>query len=227
MSLRILVVDDEAAVCKVLKAMLESLGMETVAHTDSQEAARSTEAERFDCVILDARMPNLDGFELSQLIRKTQLNKDVPIVMITGIGDVEAMRRGFKAGVTFFLNKPTTREKLHALFRATKGAIMQERRRHLRVPYSTTVTCRLENKRFLATSLNIGERGMQLEASGGVPVGGILELQFTLPGVPRPLKVHARVVRKEPPDRTTLEFLELSASEQGAIQAYVYEGVGE
>ncbi len=227
MSLKILIVDDEAEVCKVLKAMLKSLGMETAAYTDSREAAHSAENEKFDGVILDARMPNMDGFELSRFIRKTQLNRDVPIVMITGMGDIEAMRQGFKAGVTFFLNKPTTREKLLALFRATKGAILQERRRHLRIPFSTAVTCRLENKHFMASSLNLGERGIQLEASGGVPVGGIVELQFTLPGVPQPLKLRARVVRKEPPDRTSFEFVGLSASDQGTIQNYVYGGVVE
>jgi CheY-like chemotaxis protein len=227
MPLKILIVDDEPDVCKVVKLMMESLGMEAAAFTDSQAAARHLEQEKFDGIILDARMPHMDGFELSKFIRKTQLNKEVPIVMITGMGDLEAMRRGFTAGVTFFLNKPITREKLHALFRATKGAILQERRRHVRVPYSTAVTCRLEDKHFMASSLNIGEKGIQLEASGGVSMGGIVELQFTLPNLPRPLKIRAKVVRKEPSDRTSFEFIQLSTAEQEAIQHYVFEGVAE
>ena len=69
MSLKILVVDDEPEVCKLLKGLLQSLGIETLALTDSQEAARRIVSEKFDGIVLDARMPSPDGFELTRQVR--------------------------------------------------------------------------------------------------------------------------------------------------------------
>ena len=64
---------------------------------DSREAARAVETQKLEGVILDVLMHNLDGFELTELIRKSKANPRVPIVMLTGLDDVHTMRRAFKA----------------------------------------------------------------------------------------------------------------------------------
>ena len=63
--------------------------------------------------------------------------------MLTGEDDIDTMRRGFKAGVTFFAVKPPNRERCYHLFNAVRGAMETERRRHHRLPYHTPVTCTL------------------------------------------------------------------------------------
>jgi CheY-like chemotaxis protein len=64
-----MVVDDEPDVLKSIKAMLESLECEVRTMDDSREAAKRLERERFDGILLNVRMPHLDGLELTKLIR--------------------------------------------------------------------------------------------------------------------------------------------------------------
>ena len=139
--MKILLVDDEPEVCRLFKAMVEPLGVEVRTISDSQEAALILENEKFDGIMLDIAMPNLDGFELTRKIRSTPLNQQAPIIVITGMDDVDTLRRAFEAGATFFIGKPFSREKIYALFRTARGAMLAERRRSASLPYRTSVTC--------------------------------------------------------------------------------------
>src|SRR5437763_15088849 len=112
MSIRLLVVDDEPPVVEVLEAFIASTGSEVVGLTQGLEAAERVEGERFDGIILDARMPDLDGFELTRRTRASFLNSKTPIVMLTGDCAVETMRQGLKAGATYFLGKPLTQDRV-------------------------------------------------------------------------------------------------------------------
>lgn len=225
MAPKIIVVDDEQPVLNLLKRLVEPLGFEVLTLADSREAARRLETEKFDAAILDVHMPNLDGFKLCERLRATSLNRDVPVVMLTGLDDAESMRRGFNAGTTFFLGKPFTPGKIHALFRAIRGVILREKRRHARLPYRTMVACQWHFQHFRTASLNLGEGGMMLENSGGVSVGEEVSLEFMLPHADERVKVRAKLLRREPPDRAALEFLNLSLDDQSVIQQYILVGV--
>jgi hypothetical protein len=110
--------------------------------------------------------------------------------MLTGYDDVETMRQGFRAGVTFFLGKPFTRERATGLFSAMRGAILREKRQHARLPYRTAVECSVGDppeRRFTAESINVGEGGMLIEPSGGVEKGQVLRLEFRMPNRKKPL----------------------------------------
>lgn len=221
MSLKILVVDDEPDVCKLLKSVLEALGIETLALTDSQEAARRIVSEKFDGIVLDARMPNPDGFELTRQIRTHPLNREAPILMITASDDVATMRQAFRAGISFFLGKPFTPEKLYRLFKAARGPMLREKRRYARLPYRTGVTCTFRKEKHSVTSLNVCEGGMGLESAAGAPLGEHLELEFRLPTSLDLLKLRAKVIRKEPPDRTAVLFVDLQESDRAALQEFI------
>src|SRR5437667_8853090 len=104
MALRIMVVDDGPAVLKLIKSLIDQLGCEVLAFADSREAARRVNTDKFDGVLLDGNMPHMDGFALTQKLRSSPANPGVPIVMLTGDGDIETMWKGFKAGITFFLS---------------------------------------------------------------------------------------------------------------------------
>ena len=71
---KLLIADDEAAIVNMIKDTLDSLGAEVVSTTDSQEALKYLDQERFDGVFLDIRMPVLDGIELTKRIRASSLN---------------------------------------------------------------------------------------------------------------------------------------------------------
>ena len=123
MPLRIMAVDDEPEVLKLLKMFLEPLGVEVLTMVDCREAVERLNRERFDAIFVDAQMPHLDGFGLTRRIRESPLNSGAPIVMVTEYDDVETMREGFNAGVTFFLGKPID-PGLNGVARASDGAVL-------------------------------------------------------------------------------------------------------
>jgi len=221
MALKLLVVDDEADVLKVVKSLLESIGYEVLALTDSMEAARRVDRQKFDGIFLDARMPQLDGFELARRIRNSPSNSSVPIVMLTGYDDVQTMRAGFRAGITFFLGKPPDVNRLMGLLKPMQWAMLREKRSYIRLPLRTVVNCKADKHQFTCTSLNIGEGGMLLDCSGGLQVGDEVELRFSLPQNPEVLNPRAKVVRKHPPDRMAIQFVELCPGEPKAIQNFI------
>lgn len=92
MSMNLLVVDDDPAAVDLVKALVEPLEYEVLALTDRRLAAQCVNEQKFDGVFVDVKMPNLDGFQLTRLVRGTPSNSRVPIVMITALEDVETMR---------------------------------------------------------------------------------------------------------------------------------------
>jgi CheY-like chemotaxis protein len=221
MAMKLLVVDDEPQVLRFVKTLLESLGYEVLGLTDSKEAARRVDREKFDGIFVDSRMPDPDGFALTRLVRNSPSNAGVPIVMLTGYDDVETMRDGFRAGITFFIAKPPDIKKLGEMLRVFHGAMLREKRSYMRLPLRTVVTCRIGSRQFTCGSLNIGEGGMLLDQSGGLEAGQELELRFSLPQNPDVLNPQARVVRKDLADHMAVRFVELSASDQRVVQAYI------
>jgi CheY-like chemotaxis protein len=222
--INIMAVDDEPAVLDLLKTQLESLGCEVQGFVDSREAAERLKVDKVDGLFVDVRMPHLDGFELAKRARESKLNGQVPIVMFTGLDDGETMRKGFDIGITFFLGKPFTRERVYNLYVATRGPMLREKLRFIRLPYETTVECTWgpQNEYHLkSASMDIGEGGISLKHSAGLAVGQELDLSFSLPDHPQTLKAHARVVRNVPPDGIGLMFLSLDAPEKEALQQYV------
>jgi CheY-like chemotaxis protein len=221
MAFKILVVDDDPAVLKTLKNMIQSLGYEVLALTDSREAAQRIKRQKIDAVFVDARMPFVDGKALAQEIRNSPTNYSVPIVMLTGYDDIETMREGFRAGITYFLAKPPDLSQVSNLLKLMQGIMLREKRSYARLPLRTVVGCRKDNLQFTSASVNIGEGGMLLESSGGLEVGQETELRFSLPSFAGSLNPKAKVVRREAPDRMAVQFLELSSEERKAIQTYI------
>jgi CheY-like chemotaxis protein len=224
MSISLLVVDDESSTLQVLKAVLEPLSCNVTALTDSEQAAQRIEEQKFDGIIVDVHMPAPDGFELTRRVRASALNKRAPIVLLTGMDDVQTMREGFKAGATCFLGKPVTRERIHNLVNALRGSIMVEQRRHARLPYRTKVECSWGEHRerhMVVESLNIGEGGMSFKPPGGLEAGLEVTLEFELPSAERPLRMRARVLPRQSPDFTAVEFIDSAVRDQETIQNYI------
>jgi CheY-like chemotaxis protein len=228
MSLKIMAVDDDPPVLKFIKFLAESWGCEVLAFEDSQEAARRVNDEKFDGFLLDVEMPQLDGFGLAKHIRSSPLNRTAPIVMLTGLDDVATMRLGFKAGATCFLGKPISKERFYPLIKAMRGPMLEEKRRYIRLPYRTNVTCKPGphfDQKFVSGSLTISEGGLSLAPAQGLDSGQELDMEFKMPDFPPQLKVRGRVVRREPPDRASVEFLTLTDKERGAVRRYIEGGV--
>lgn len=219
--LKILAVDDETASLDLFMGIVEPLGYEVVALTDSREAAQRIMQEKFDMVALDVNMPHLNGFDLSGRIRASPLNQTVPIFMFTACNDIATMREGYAAGVTFYIVKPLSVAKLRGLFGAARGMMIQERRRYIRLPYEADVTFSAGGRRFKARSLDLGQGGISLRGSCGLADGDIAEIEFSVPGESQPLNIMGKVVQKSEPKDMALEFIEPEPSVRAALMRFV------
>ena len=101
---KILVAEDDKALCDLVCAMLRSNGYEAVACADGAEALRAAEDQPFDLIISDVMMPRMDGFELARAVRET--DKHVPILFMTALDDKPAKQRGFTVGADDYVVKP-------------------------------------------------------------------------------------------------------------------------
>ena len=232
MALKLLVVDDDPDVLKVIQSVLTSLGYASLALTESREAVERIDREKFDGILLDARMPSPDGFALAQHIRRSRSNSAVPVVMVTAFADDETVRKGLSAGITFFLTKPLEVRKIDQLLQLMHGPMLRERRRYTRLPLRTRVVCQNGDHQFESESINISEEGMLLGNSAGIHVGQEIKLQFSLPKDSYPISCVSKVVRHaDPPvrfpqitrqvDNVGVQFLRQDPESKKAIQEYV------
>jgi DNA-binding response OmpR family regulator len=101
---KVLVVDDERAVCNMLKKFLTKKGYSVNTALSGKEAIKAIRKEKPHVVLLDIRMPGIDGVETLKRIRK--LNKNIGIVMITAVKEDETGRRCLKLGAYDYITKP-------------------------------------------------------------------------------------------------------------------------
>lgn len=108
---RILIVDDEQANLTLMRDMLKALGYESETAVDGYEAL-SKLSEKIDLVLMDVMMPKLDGFETVRWIRQDPDFKDIPIIMVTALSDMDSRLKAVKAGADDFISKPVDNTEL-------------------------------------------------------------------------------------------------------------------
>ena len=104
MKKKILVVDDELAVCNMLKKFLTKEGYEATVALSGEEAIEKVRQENPHIVLLDIKMPGIDGVETLKRIR--EIDKKVGIVMITVVKDDEIGRKCMELGAYDYITKP-------------------------------------------------------------------------------------------------------------------------
>src|SRR5882724_1967698 len=104
--LKLLVVEDNLASLELMTEVFTSLKAEVRPISDSEKAVGVVNQEKSDGIFLDLEMPNLNGFDLARLIRKSSWNKSTPIIIVTGREERQTMQDVFAIGATFFLQKP-------------------------------------------------------------------------------------------------------------------------
>ncbi|MFM9048216.1 MAG: response regulator transcription factor RpaB [Cyanobium sp.] len=110
----ILVVDDEASIRRILETRLSMIGYQVLTASDGEEALEAFHRASPDLVVLDVMMPKLDGYGVCQELRK---ESDVPIVMLTALGDVADRITGLELGADDYVVKPFSPKELEARIR--------------------------------------------------------------------------------------------------------------
>src|ERR1700682_1081028 len=115
----VFVVDDDASVREALGSLIRSAGLKVETFASAQEFLARAPSDVSSCLVLDVRLPGLSGLDLQS--RMAEINREIPIVFITGHGDVPTSVRAMKAGALEFLTKPfLDQDLLDAIAKAIK-----------------------------------------------------------------------------------------------------------
>ena len=121
------IVDDDPEVADSTAFLLRTEGFETTTHASGEGFLRSLPDLDYGCILLDIRMPGIDGLEVQQELQKSGI--DMPVIIMTGHGDIPLSVRAMKAGAIDFIEKPfekstllaAVEEAFHALTRSETG----------------------------------------------------------------------------------------------------------
>ncbi|MBV9746987.1 MAG: response regulator transcription factor, partial [Acidobacteriia bacterium] len=119
----IAVVDDDPSVRAGLSSLIQSVGLRVETFASAQEYLARTGAEALNCLILDLQLPGLSGLDLQKRMAEDEV--EIPIIFLTGHGDIPASVQAMKAGALEFLTKPFEEEQL---LQAIQEAIERDRR---------------------------------------------------------------------------------------------------
>jgi diguanylate cyclase (GGDEF)-like protein/PAS domain S-box-containing protein len=143
---RILVVDDDAGGRRLTRATLTRAGFHVTEAPDGQKALDAMRAELPDLVLMDVSMPVMDGFIACAELRQLPGGNRVPVIMMTGLDDVQSIEHAFEVGATDFITKPIN------------WPILAHRVRYI-LRASAAINELNQNQRRLSNAQRIGEMG--------------------------------------------------------------------
>lgn len=103
---RILVVDDEPHIVRLVQVNLQREGYEVLTAYDGVDALEKVAGEKPDMVVLDVMMPRMNGFEVLKKLKADDATRDIPVIMLTAKAQDADVFRGWQSGVDSYLTKP-------------------------------------------------------------------------------------------------------------------------
>jgi len=205
MGKKLLIIDDDPTLVRLLSLTLEAEGYEVYSALDGMEGLRCTYVHRPDLIILDLMMPRMDGWETCRRLREVC---SIPIIMLTAKGDLPDRLNGFSLGADDYVAKPFDMDELllriKAILRRTPQGPKEEELRNYDDGYLTvdlvTRKVQREGKPVNLTPLEFKLLTCLLRKAGRpVSRADLLERVWELEGSPTPdfLKVHIRHLRQK------------------------------
>ena len=155
---RVLVVDDDPLLVRLVRTHLEKAGYKVLAAADGEQALEVAANELPDLVVLDLMLPKLDGFEVCRRIREFSL---VPVIMLTARGEPVDRLRGFEMGADDYLAKPFVPAELLARVRA----VLRRSQQVTSAATPSVVRCGEIAIDLLRRRVTVGDEGVKLTAT--------------------------------------------------------------
>ncbi len=161
------VVDDDEGMRKSLCWLISSVGLECRAHVSADAFMAGFNDKRPGCLLLDIRMPGLSGLDLQQVLQR--LDSSLPVIFLTGHGDVPMAARAFKAGAFDFLEKPCNDQ---VLLDRVQEALAEHRRllaeRDQKADLRQRINALTDRERQVAERVSCGLRNKEIAADLGI-----------------------------------------------------------
>lgn len=121
MGKRILVIDDEPAIHRLVKIILEQEGFQVEGMEERAEARRSVKLGKPDVIILDLMMPEVDGFEILKMLKEDDETRDIPVIILTVRILGEDREKALSMGADLYMTKPFEPSQLVEAVRSLAG----------------------------------------------------------------------------------------------------------
>ena len=103
---KILAIDDENDVLLIIKTALSSEGEDVLTASNGFDGLALAEDEQPDLILLDLKMPEMDGMEVLEKLRENEKTRDIPVIILTGISEKNKIREALNEGITYYIVKP-------------------------------------------------------------------------------------------------------------------------
>ncbi len=164
--LKIMIVDDNQMNIDLLVETLSDMGLQITTFIKPIEAAKIVEHEKFDLFLLDIMMPEMSGFDLAEIIKKTNINSDTPIMFISALNDPENKIRSFDLGSCAYIEKPFNVSVVRSqIYNALKTKCLREALNDRKETFLAMVTHDLKtpvNAEICALELLLKNNGLEL-----------------------------------------------------------------
>lgn len=178
---KILVVDDAEAIIMCLSILIKRLGFEALQASNGTDAIRIARAEMPTMIILDIRMPDMDGAAVLKALKADSTTAGIPVVMYSVEGD--SKRAECEAlGCSDYLMKPATLKEVNGIIQKYCATSPQKRRESLRTSFNKTVQVTYQESVATLFAQNISEGGIYLSTLSPLPTGSAVKLAIPLEG---------------------------------------------
>ena len=110
---KILIAEDEQDIRDLIEFTLKYYGHEVISVSDGEEAISATRKNKPDLILLDVRMPVLDGYQACEILKADRITKSIPVVFLSAKGQAAEISKGLQVGAVDYLLKPFAPEELN------------------------------------------------------------------------------------------------------------------
>ena len=159
---KLLIADDEPPIRTLTKAIFSEKGFDVVLAVDGQDAINKIKSETPDLVLTDVLMPHKTGFEVCEFIKNDPQYAEIPVIIISALGDIDNKMTGFNEGADDYITKPFNIEELQA-----RVNVILERKRNLNDSDSQNTSPADTNIQQCSTGIS----DLDAALNGGLPTG--------------------------------------------------------